>query len=201
MRTRLGRAEQVERNRSLLLAAARRVFLDRGYSGASLEAIAEAAGFSKGVVYSQFAGKADLFLALLDERIAQRAEQNRRATDGLAGPDAVGALLRAAQRDAHTQPGWALLLVEFRAQAARDPDLNARYARAHAGAIDGVADVLADAYRRAGLQPRLPARRLAEFVLAVGPAVTLERTADPAALPDHVLEQLVRGALGLSPHQ
>jgi AcrR family transcriptional regulator len=201
MRTRLGRAEQVERNRALLLTAARSVFLDRGYTGASLEAIADAAGFSKGVVYSQFASKADLFLALLDERIAQRAEQNRRVTDGLDGPAAVTALLRAAQDDARAQPGWALLLVEFRAQAARDPDLNARYAHAHACAIDGVTDVLTNAYRAAGLQPSLPARRLAEFVLAIGPAVTLERTADPAALPDDVLEQLVRGALGLSPQR
>ena len=73
MPTRLSRAEQVERNRERVLDAAREVFLERGYAGATLEAIAEAAGFSKGVVYSQFAGKPDLFLALLERRIDQRA--------------------------------------------------------------------------------------------------------------------------------
>src|SRR4029079_19440055 len=59
---RLNRAEQVERNRGLVVEAARRVFLEHGYAGATLETIADAAGFSKGVVYSQFESKADLFL-------------------------------------------------------------------------------------------------------------------------------------------
>src|SRR6185295_9164397 len=63
MKTGVPRAEQIERNRGLVLAAARRVFLERGYAGATLDAIAEEAGFSKGVVYSRFGGKADLFLA------------------------------------------------------------------------------------------------------------------------------------------
>ena len=44
-----------------------------------LDVIAEEAGFSKGVVYSQFAGKPDLFIALLEQRIAERAAQNAAA--------------------------------------------------------------------------------------------------------------------------
>jgi AcrR family transcriptional regulator len=52
MATRLSRPEQVQRNRGLVLEAARRVFLERGYAGATLDAIADEAGFSKGVVYS-----------------------------------------------------------------------------------------------------------------------------------------------------
>ena len=82
MAKRLNRVEQGERNRALVLAAARRVFLERGYAGATLEAIAEEAGFSKGVVYSQFAGKPDLFLALLEARIAERAERNALVSAG-----------------------------------------------------------------------------------------------------------------------
>jgi AcrR family transcriptional regulator len=76
MGKRLVRSLQVERNRQLVLKAARRVFLAKGYAGSSLEAIAEEAGFSKGVVYSQFDSKADLFLALLERRISERAQQN-----------------------------------------------------------------------------------------------------------------------------
>ena len=55
MAVRLRRAEQVERNREAVLQAAQRVFIERGYAGASLEAIADEAGFSKGVAYSPFA--------------------------------------------------------------------------------------------------------------------------------------------------
>ena len=48
---RLKREDQVKRNRELVVEAARRVFLAEGYAGATLEQIAEEAGFSKGVVY------------------------------------------------------------------------------------------------------------------------------------------------------
>jgi AcrR family transcriptional regulator len=65
----LSRVEQTERNRSLVLDAARDVFMARGYHAATLEQIAESAGFSRGVVYSQFESKADLFLSLLEARI------------------------------------------------------------------------------------------------------------------------------------
>ena len=108
MATRLTRAEQGERNRGLVLAAARRVFLERGYAGATLEAIAEEAGFSKGVVYSQFAGKPDLFLALLEARIAERAEQNARVRPAWPGWTVCGPCWRptpASPRRVATGPG------------------------------------------------------------------------------------------------
>ena len=89
--TKRTRAEKVEANRTSVLAAARQVFLAKGYAGATLDAIAEQAGCSKGVVYSQFGGKADLFLALLDARIDERAAQNERlAADAGAGAAAGG---------------------------------------------------------------------------------------------------------------
>src|SRR5262252_5699696 len=97
---RLTRTEQAERNRTLVLDAARQVFLARGYHNATLEQIADEAGFSKGVVYSQFASKADLFLALLDARIAERAAENERIAGKAAGAAALRALLRNFEADA-----------------------------------------------------------------------------------------------------
>src|SRR5215470_19221034 len=93
MSPRLSRAEQNDRNRALLLAAARRVFLERGYFAATLDQIADEAGFSKGAVYSRFASKADMFLALLEDRIAERAGQNAQLAGRLAGTDDFAALL------------------------------------------------------------------------------------------------------------
>ena len=107
---RLKRAEQVARNRDLLLEAARRVFLARGYAGASLDAIADEAGFSVGVVYSQFGSKADLFFALLERRIETRALQNDRIAKEFGGADGLRELLRAGREDAATAPGWQHLL-------------------------------------------------------------------------------------------
>ncbi|HBW18247.1 MAG: TetR/AcrR family transcriptional regulator [Streptosporangiaceae bacterium] len=96
---RLSRAEQNERNRRLVLEAARSIFLARGYHGASVDEIAEQAGFSKGVVYSRFGNKADLFLALLEQRIDERAEQN-----AASWPDIILALSSGVQLEQAASP-------------------------------------------------------------------------------------------------
>jgi len=65
---RLTRDERRAQTRERLLDAAAEVFNRLGYHGASLEAVAEAAGYTKGAVYSNFASKAELFVALAERR-------------------------------------------------------------------------------------------------------------------------------------
>ncbi len=55
-----------ERRRPLILDVAFGLFLEHGYKGTSMDAIARAAGVTKPVIYACFAGKAELFGALLD---------------------------------------------------------------------------------------------------------------------------------------
>jgi AcrR family transcriptional regulator len=198
MATRLRRAELVERNREAVLAAARRVFIDRGYAGATLEAIAEAAGFSKGVLYSQFESKADLFLTLLERRIEQRAEQDERIVAEHAGVAGLRKLLEAGAADAATEAAWARVLVEFRALASRDPRLNGRYAAAHARTVQRLAAAFERLCATAELEPRAPPRVMAEFILALASGATLESAANPAALPFEVLSPMVARALGFT---
>lgn len=69
-RTHHNRPDRREQTRTALLAAARRLWAERGIHGASLDDVAAAAGLTKGAVYSNFAGKTDLLLALL-ERLTQ----------------------------------------------------------------------------------------------------------------------------------
>jgi len=199
---RLRRDAQVERNRGLLLAAARRVFLARGFHGATLDAIAEEAGFSKGVVYSQFDSKADLFLALLEQRIAERAEENERILREAEDPRAGFATLlaRGAER-ARRERAWELLLLEFRCEAARRPALNRRYAAAHARTVDGVSRVLVRILAAAGQEPPAPPHVLAAFVLGVASGAALENFAEPEALPPDALAALLGPAVGLAPEE
>ena len=67
-----------ERRRPLVLDAALRLFVDRGYGGASMEDIAAAAGVTKPVVYDCFPSKEKLFRALLDR-------EEKRLLEGIAG--------------------------------------------------------------------------------------------------------------------
>src|SRR5216683_3350980 len=154
MATRLRRAQMVERNREAVLSAARRVFINKGYAGATLEAIAEEAGFSKGVMYSQFESKADLFLTLLERRIEERTGQGEHIVAEYTGLEGLRKLLEAGGEDARAEAAWARVLVEFRALASRDPGLNARYAAAHARTVDHLASQLDRLCASAKLQTR-----------------------------------------------
>lgn len=53
-------------SRAALLDAAARLFLDRGFDGAGVQAIARAAGVSKATLYEHFAGKRELFIECID---------------------------------------------------------------------------------------------------------------------------------------
>ena len=119
------RDERRAQTRERLLDAAADVFNRFGYHGASLEAVAEAAGFTKGAVYSNFASKAELFVALAEHK--SRAGQRRRSARERfrAMPlgefvDGMGDMLRSqAARD----QAWDVLTIEVWLAAMRDPAL------------------------------------------------------------------------------
>ena len=162
----------------------------RGYHASTLEQIAEEAGFSRGVVYSQFDNKADLFFTLLDERIALRSAENAELVDGLVGERGVAALVDHAIREIRADPSWALLS-RVPSPPARHPDLNTRYARAHARAVAGVASVFEALYDRAGWPPPFPTDEMAELVYAIAGGAVLEQAADPEALQGPLLADLL----------
>lgn len=195
MGTRLTRSEQAEQVRADVLAAARAEFLEAGYRGATLDRIASRAGYTKGAVYSRYASKADLFLALLEERIEARARQNRRLARAASGRDGLVALAQrwaAIQRD---DLAWTLLVLEFRVHAARNPQLLERYAELHARTLDGIEDVLREVLRADEVPAGLALRDIAQAIFAAGNGATLEQAVDRKALPARVIARM---ALGLT---
>src|SRR5690349_19098566 len=150
------RAESKAATREDLLDAARRVFLERGYHGASLELVAREAGYTKGAVYSAFTSKADLFLALYDREI-----EPRRARLEAAAADPHEWLERLRQARA-----WTLALLEFRLQAARDPQVNAAYAERHGAFVDALGDSLGN--HELGLTAAALSNGFALEILALG---------------------------------
>jgi len=187
------REEQREDTRRRLLDAARRVFLRRGFHGASLDLVAEEAGFTKGAVYSRFASKADLFLALLDERIAARIAEMEAAAARTRDPGDLGATI-GRQWDAKLgqDEAWSLALIEFRVHAARDAALNRRYAAAHARLLDAIAAIIEREWRENGATPPMPALDIARTGVAMGTGAVLERAADAAGFPKHLTEAMQR---------
>lgn len=80
------------RNRRKILAAARRLFAERGVDGVTMAEIARAAGVGKGTLFHRFGDRAGLALALLDD-------QERELQDAvLRGPPPLGPGAAAGER-------------------------------------------------------------------------------------------------------
>jgi AcrR family transcriptional regulator len=143
------RAEHLgpERRRPLVLDAALKLFVEHGYRGTSMDAIAEAAGVTKPVVYDCYASKEKLFRALLEREerrllaeieTAIPADPDYGDVEGLLR-DAFSGLLAAAAR---APDSWRVLFVS---EHAADP-LIARRVRRSRDAIVGRVVQLVEAY-------------------------------------------------------
>lgn len=173
------RDEQNEDNRRRVLDAARKVFAAEGYHAATLDRVAEAAGFTKGAVYSRFASKADLFLELYEERIAATVETIGALPIAAASATVesiVGRWLTAVRTD----PAWSLLIIEFRVAAARDRALAARYAAIHERLVEAIALAVTRDLDAAGLALETTPVEQARLGLAFATGFLLERTAAPS---------------------
>ena len=184
-------------NREALLASADRVFRSVGYAGATIDAIAEDAGFTKGAVYSHFGSKADLFLTLLEERIEARVRRQVAHVEKHRAPDDIAAFIEQVWLPARSDRAWRLVVLEFRLVAARDDVLQQRYAAAHRRTLDGVAQSIESLFERLELAPAAPARQLAALVLALDVGGFLEDLVEPDVIPRRHLPGVVASVLGL----
>jgi AcrR family transcriptional regulator len=189
--TRLTRAQSKAQTRAMLLDAARQVFLERGYHRTSLEAVAEAAGFSIGAVYSAFTSKADLFLAVFDLRVLERTRQMEEI--GAAATSAVEQseeLARQFVAVTKHDPQWSLLIVEFWAHAARDAELRRQFALRHDALKRAVAGVIERMLARTDQRLALELEHVAMTAIALGNGFTLERLTHPDGVPDELFPRL-----------
>jgi len=188
---RLTRAEKSAQTRAELLASARRLFLRHGFHACSLEMVAEEAGFTIGAVYSRFGSKADLFLAILAERIDQLVAEVAQVA-ALHQPIPEQAELLAGRRMAllEREREWFPLVLEFWSHAARDERLRHEFGACHERLVGAYASLIEADYARLGLPLPLAPEVLARAVVAMGNGVALERLTDPARVPEGLLSTM-----------
>jgi AcrR family transcriptional regulator len=188
---RLSRAESQARTREQLLVTATQLFLRDGYFATSLEKVADEAGFSKGAVYSNFGGKDELCLAVLDGIHADQALQIGAALNTKGGLDRrLAALRRWAERTLGDE-GWSSLEIEFASQARRDPGLRGELARRSVAIRALIATMIEAHAHDFGIELPLPAADLATALLSLGVGLGLQRALDPT-IPARVFTDVVR---------
>ena len=190
-RQRLTRAEKSAQTRAQLMASARQLFLRRGFHAASLELVAEEAGFTIGAVYSRFGSKADLFLAILDQHIDRIVAEVAQVA-GVDQPLGAHAELLAGRRMAllEREREWFPLVLEFWSHAARDERLRREFAARHERLVGAYAGLIEADYARLGLPLPLAPEVLARAVVAMGNGIALERLADPGRVPEGLLSTM-----------
>lgn len=185
------RAETRARTRQRLLDAAAETFARKGYAAASVDEIAESAGFSVGAVYSNFSGKEQLFSELMAERGAQRVNAVSQALQ--AARDQPGAtigvignlLVEAADKDIE----FAALQTEFFLHAVRHPETMEILARTSDATIGLLREVIEDALQFHGVDESVTAEAYTIVVLALYQGLIRQRQVDPSRVPEELFGQ------------
>jgi AcrR family transcriptional regulator len=157
-----------EATRQKLMDAAAEVFAEVGLDAASVEAICERAGFTRGAFYSNFESKDELMLALTErvseQKIDQIAERVRELQATGEQLDA-GELVRRILDVAMDQRMGVLLTSEIRVRALRDERLARTYLAWQSGMVERIGAVISDLGRTYGFRLRLAQAEFAQLVL------------------------------------
>jgi AcrR family transcriptional regulator len=189
-RLRMTRAQRSEQTRSELVAAAREVFLRRGFHGASLDEISAEAGYTTGAVYSRFGGKDALFLAVLDNHVERRLRLFAQAARAAADFDAANrAVIHAAVAARRDEPRWTPLLMEFWTHAAHREELRDAVRERNQRQIDELAAIYEELGARDGITFRRPAREIVQVCGALARGLGLERQLAPDAALGGIYEE------------
>ena len=186
--------------RRRLLDAALQVFAEQGFASASLDQVAEAAGLTKGAIYSNFASKDDLFFAMMKDQVMNRIEAVRTAlaasspgTDGQQAQHDIGRLLT----EAFTQQReWQLVFLDFWQRAVRDDDVRAQFVAHRRALRAAIAERVEQILGRAPVLEQFTVDDVVTVVLALSNGLAIEQYADPGLVSDdlfgRVLAQLSR---------
>jgi AcrR family transcriptional regulator len=188
-RTRPTRVEVRDR----ILDAASKVFAAEGFAGATIDAIGQAAGFTKGAVYSNFGSKDELFLALLDREFELRGEQIATALESDGDSAATAQTLSRSVLDSvHDHADYYVLFVEYWLRAVRDPELRERLIARRRAAAAEQADNFTDSAAAASGRPLAD---LAQLVVTMNLGIAMEEVLRPGTIDPELLAQLITSLL------
>jgi AcrR family transcriptional regulator len=157
---RSGTTRRRSETRRRLIEAAHEVFMEHSIRDTPIELICDRAGFTRGAFYSNFDTKEDLFLAVYESEMTARIAQVRAFVDAIAPSvaandvslrEGIAELATMCAQSFVLDRDWYLLIIEFRANALRNPGLR-EHAQAHLERItDAISELMLEALDGLGL--------------------------------------------------
>jgi AcrR family transcriptional regulator len=168
-----------ENTRARLLEAAAQVFAEVGLDGASVEAVCERAGFTRGAFYSNFESKDELFLTLAasvaDVRVsAVRTRVEELTAEGAIaeGCDPVDLVQQVMELGGDDRLG-VMLMSEIRIRAVRDAQFGAAYLAQEREMVASIAQIIDDIAESGLLTLRLPAETAGRMLMILWEGMTV----------------------------
>jgi len=171
-----------EETRDRLFAAAAAVFVREGIAGASIEDICTEADLTRGALYSNFADKNALVMAMIDDHIDRSMIEMERLIDIAASPmDFVGlSESPERRRDGPFGPD-PVLHMEFTLHALRNPVNRPRLAEHQRRWREVIASVVRADCARLGVEPPMPVDDAAQMILAMDNGYVLGEMIEPGS--------------------
>jgi AcrR family transcriptional regulator len=194
MAERWTRERRLEHTRSLLLDAAEDVFAEKGFTAATLDDIAHAAGYTKGAIYTHFATKEDLFLAVSDrywrryfDNFAEVMSAAREV--GAHELDEIADRWRQLSHDRGAE--HAALGHEFSLYLVRNPDARERVAAKRSEVVEALAKFIVQGIDRLGGTLTIPPSTFAQILISTSDSVVLASQLEDANLFRPVVEMYI----------
>ncbi|MFF7396654.1 TetR/AcrR family transcriptional regulator [Achromobacter sp. NPDC008082] len=190
---RLTREQSRDQTRQRLLDAAQSVFLSKGFVAASVEDIAELAGYTRGAFYSNFGSKSELFLQLL-RRDHEKVMGDMRAIFeiGESRPEMEARVL-AYYSTHHRENDCFLLWMEGKLQAARDPEFRVGFTDCLRELRAATTEYVRQFSAQVGTPLPLPAEQLAVGLLALSDGMQFSYAFDPQGVSLEMTEAVLAG--------
>ncbi|MFC8043338.1 TetR/AcrR family transcriptional regulator [Nocardia sp. NPDC057353] len=190
MAERWTRERRLEHTRKLLLDAAQEVFAEKGFTAATLDDIAYAAGYTKGAIYKHFSTKEELFLAV-NEWYWQRyfdtfTEVVSAAQVGAHELDRVAELWRRLSADRGAE--HAALGMEFTLYLLRNPEARERVAAEREEVVEKLSRFITEGMEQVGATLTIPPLTFARILVHTTDSVVLGTQLDDIDLYRPVLE-------------
>jgi AcrR family transcriptional regulator len=188
------RERRIEHTRALLLDAAEEVFAEKGFTPATLDDIAHAAGYTKGAIYKHFATKEELFLAVSDrywrryfDNFAEVMSSARQI--GARELDEIAKRWRQLSCDRGAE--HAALGHEFTLYLLRNPDARDRVAAKRSEVVEALGKFIVEGIDRMGGTLSIPPLTFAQVLIATSDAVVLGSQLDDVDLYRPIVEMYV----------
>jgi len=193
----LSRDQRQRQTREHLLEAGRRLIVEKGFGGASLRDIAQAAGYSQGAFYSNFNSKEALLLELL--RLHMEEESAQLSALLLQNDDSTPALMASLEQWAQGldhNTDWSVLAVELLLQAHRSPTFALAYQSLWDAHRARIAAFIAELFERHQRLPPQGAEALATSFMALAHGLALHRINRVPVQAGQMILAFLRGLLG-----